>query len=120
MEIAFGCKQADDDTETNPVSLEKLAKEIYGKSKRKTLSFRFSRHASTSTEHSQLKIFLLYSSDKERSRTEACENVGGTREKSEHKHASSSAVSHAKPSIVGLFTQHRTFTFSQQLSEHQN
>lgn len=48
MEIAFACKlivAADDDTETNPMSLENVAKEreVYGKSKRKTLSF-FYRH----------------------------------------------------------------------------
>lgn len=112
MEIAFACKlivAADDDTETNPMSLENVAKEreVYGKSKRKTLSF-FYRHCCCCRIFPIRNIVWNCSLDNETQMLLIVRNV------------QSSATSDARPSsIVGLFTQHQTFTFSQQPQQKQ-
>lgn len=101
--------------ETNPMSLGNVAKkEIYGKSKRKTLSFvHLSRSAAGRTfpikNVPDKRSFSAVSWEENRERAFTCIEVG------------------AQPcetirdwTIVGLFTQHQTFTFSQQFNAHQN
>ena len=137
--LVLACKhsRADDDAETNPMSLENVAEEIYGKSKKENSLFSSSTaaaaavgkedtSASAAAEQSQLKFrFRLIRRKIARARA--------TREKMEasleyiHMHrvpwcaAREAMRDHSFRAEIagGLFTQHQTFTFSQQFNAHQ-